>query len=99
VKRKWIAFGVAAVGVATGMGLLTQARLRTGLPWAEEALRRIDFARATPVTPELLAHNPLRPAAGIHELPATAQVAQLAHLRRTVVRRCARRATAAIAGH
>jgi antitoxin component YwqK of YwqJK toxin-antitoxin module len=75
MKLKWIALGVVTAGVATGMGLLTQARSRSRLPWEARALQQIDWARATPVTPELLAHNPLRRAAGIRELPAKAQVA------------------------
>jgi antitoxin component YwqK of YwqJK toxin-antitoxin module len=75
MKLKWIALGVVTAGVATGLGLLAQARSRSRLPWAVEALRQIDFGRVTPVTPELLAHNPLRRAAGLSELPATALVA------------------------
>lgn len=75
MKLKWIALGVVTAGVATGMGLLTQARSRSRLPWEARALQQIDWTRTTPVTPELLAHNPLRRAAGIRELPATTLVA------------------------
>lgn len=80
MKLKWIALAVVTTGVATGLGLLTQACSRSRLPWAAAALRQIDFARVAPLTPELLAHNPLRRAAGMRELPATALVAP-PHLR------------------
>jgi antitoxin component YwqK of YwqJK toxin-antitoxin module len=75
MKLKWIVFGAVTAGVVTGLGLLAQARSPSRLPWKVRALQQIDFGRATPITPELLAHNPLRRAAGLSELPATALVA------------------------
>jgi antitoxin component YwqK of YwqJK toxin-antitoxin module len=60
---------VFSVVVLAGCG--SSARL----PSAAEALRLVEIGRATPITSELLAHNPLRRAAGMRELPATAQVA------------------------
>lgn len=73
--RRLIILSVLTLAVVAGVGVHLWRRSRVHLPWAVEALRRIDFARVTPVTPELLAQNPLRRAAGIRELPAAAQVA------------------------
>jgi antitoxin component YwqK of YwqJK toxin-antitoxin module len=73
--RRWIILGALALAVAAGSGVFFWKRFRVHRPWEVRALQQIDFARVTPVTPELLAHNPLRRVAGLRELPATALVA------------------------
>jgi antitoxin component YwqK of YwqJK toxin-antitoxin module len=70
-----IGLGVFALAVLAGSSGYFWKRSRVHQPWEARTLQQIDFARATPITPELLAHNPLRRAAGLRELPATALVA------------------------
>lgn len=75
VGLHWMIAGAATLAIVAGIGWFAWSRTQARLPLAAEALRQIDFARATPITPELLAQNPLRRVAGMRELPAAALVA------------------------